>query len=296
MYRQPQLIRRPGREGPGLLMARRSRSVRLHLGHRRSGQLPLPLVSPLQESVDGSCKRLGDVRAAPGERRARVDAEPGEDAGERLGLEEGARDLFVSAGAGRRVRVNDGPRRGALSLELSQDCRSGRSGPGSLHAAGCIAVARRWPVRTATELLAAPLAEKDLELAHALMVADASPEPVTEHPSSCNRLCASNANFGPARGGRQAGSTEAGRRDSTPYPPQRSTTEAWHCLSELDGYAKRSSRNQRLLRRPTAGGCAVGSSLCSPATYRRLLSRPTSIITIIMMMCASRARKPWSSS
>ena len=100
----------------------------------------------------------------------------------RLGLEEGARDLFVGAGAGRRMRVNDGPRRGALSLELSANSRSGPSGPGSLHAAGCIAVARRRPVRTAMELSAAPLAEKDLELAHALMVADASPEPVTERP------------------------------------------------------------------------------------------------------------------
>ena len=82
------------------------------------------------------------MRAAPGEPRPRANAEPSEDAGERLGLEEGARDLFVSAGAGRRMRVNDRPVSGALSLELSADSRSGPSRPGSLHTAGCIAVAR----------------------------------------------------------------------------------------------------------------------------------------------------------
>ena len=132
--------------------------------------------------VEGSGKRLGDVRAAPSERRPRIDAEASEGAGERLGLEEGARDLFISAGAGRRMRMKDGPRRGALGLELSANGGSGPSGPGGLHAAGRPAVARRWPVRTATDLLAAPLAEQDLELAHALMVTDASPEPVTPQP------------------------------------------------------------------------------------------------------------------
>ena len=167
------------------------RSRPLAPSYRRSS----PASVPSKSLVDGSGKRLGDVCAAPGERRPRVDAEPREDAGERLGLEEGACDLFVSAGAGRRMRVNDGPRRGALSLELSANSRSGPSRPGSLHTAGCIAVARRRPVRTAMDLLAAPLAEKDLELAHALMVADASPEPVTEHPSSCNRLCGSKRQF-----------------------------------------------------------------------------------------------------
>ena len=91
---------------------------------------------PSERLVDGRGESLGDVCAAPGELRPRVNAEPSEDAGERLGLEEGARDLFVGAGAGRRIRVNDGPRRGALSLELSADSRSGPSGPGSLHAAG----------------------------------------------------------------------------------------------------------------------------------------------------------------
>ena len=132
-------------------------------------------MSAYKSLVDGSGERLGDVFATPGERRPRVNAEPGEDAGERLGLEEGARDLFVGAGVWRRMGVNDRPRRGALRLELSADSRSGPSGPGSLHTAGCIAVARRRPVRTAMGLSAAPLAEKDLKLAHVLMVADASP-------------------------------------------------------------------------------------------------------------------------
>jgi hypothetical protein len=37
-------------------------------------------------------------------------------------------------------------------------------------------------VRTAMDLQAAPLAEEDLELAHAPMVTDASPEPATQKP------------------------------------------------------------------------------------------------------------------
>ena len=142
----------------------------------------MPASVPSKSLVDGSCKRLGDVCAAPGEPRPRVNAEPSEDTGERLGLEEGARDLFVSAGTGRWMGVNDRPESSALGQQLSLDGRSSPSGPGSLHTAGCIAVARRRPVRTAMDILAAPLAEKDLELAHAPMVVDASPEPVTrEH-------------------------------------------------------------------------------------------------------------------
>jgi hypothetical protein len=107
---------------------------------------------PSERLVDGRGESLGHMRAAPGERRPGVDAEPREDVGESLGLEEGACDLFVGAGAGRRMGVNDGSRRGALSLELSANGGSGPSGPGSLHAAGCTAVARRRPVRTAMDL------------------------------------------------------------------------------------------------------------------------------------------------
>ena len=98
----------------------------------------VPASVPSKSLVDGSGKRLGDVCAAPGERRPGVDAEPREDVGESLGLEEGACDLFVSAGAGRWMRVNDRPRRGALSLELSADSRQrpfwpGRPSCGRLH-------------------------------------------------------------------------------------------------------------------------------------------------------------------
>ena len=83
--------------------------------------------SVLSESlVDGSGERLGDVGAAPGERRPRVDAEASEDAGERLGLEERARDLFVGAGAGRRMCVNDGPRRGALAWSSARTAAAAR--------------------------------------------------------------------------------------------------------------------------------------------------------------------------
>ena len=112
-----------------------------------------PQSVPSESLFDGSGKRLGDVCAAPGERRPRVDAEPGEDAGERLRLKEGARDLFVGAGAGAGSRVNDRPRRGALRLGAQRRQPQRPSGPGSLHTAGCIAVARRRPVRTATDPL-----------------------------------------------------------------------------------------------------------------------------------------------
>ena len=130
---------------------------------------------PSESLIDGSGERLGDMRAAPGERRPRVDAEASEDAGERLGLEEGARDLFVSAGAGRRMRVNDRPRRGALRLELSAEQPQrpfwpGKPSCGRLH---CSSAATARASRDGSS--AAPLAEKDLELAHAPMVADASP-------------------------------------------------------------------------------------------------------------------------
>ncbi len=178
--------------------------------HRRSGPRLHP-VSASKSLVDGGGKRLGDVCAAPGEPRPRIDAEASEYAGERLGLKEGTRHLFVTAGAGRRMGVNDRSGRGALGLELSENGGSGPPCPGGLHTAGCIAVARRRPVRAAMDILAAPLAEKDLELPHALMVADASPEPVTEHPSSCNRLCGSESPI--------SGSRAEGGRQGLQHPP-----------------------------------------------------------------------------
>ncbi len=135
-----------------------------------------------QSLFDGSSERLRYMRTAPGESRTRVHPKANENAGERLRLHVRPRNLFVSACAGRRMCVNDRPPRSALRLELSENGGSGPSGPGSLHAAGCIAVARGRPMGTAMDLQAAPLAEEDLELAHALMVTDASPEPVTPQP------------------------------------------------------------------------------------------------------------------
>ena len=77
-----------------------------------------------------------------------------------------------------------GPGGAPSAWSSARNGSSGPSRPGSLHTAGCIAVARRRPVRTAMDLLAAPLAEKDLELAHALMVADASPREASAGPGS----------------------------------------------------------------------------------------------------------------
>ena len=68
--------------------------------------------------VDSGGQCLRDVRASPGERRACVDAETREDAGERLGLAERARHLLVSRGLRRRVCVDDRLERSALGLEL----------------------------------------------------------------------------------------------------------------------------------------------------------------------------------
>ena len=71
-----------------------------------------------QRLDDGPVERLSNVRAAPGKRRPRVDAEASEDAGERLGLEERSGYLLVGARRRRPVSVNDGLDRCAVPSEF----------------------------------------------------------------------------------------------------------------------------------------------------------------------------------